>query len=232
MSQASLPGHRAEGITENFSPIDIDVTAWTATLKRSHTTNSRSLAHSRDPSSNQSFFAGLKAAFSESSSQPANLSPRLYTGSTRGGSIDADAKSHHRNTSIVNGIQRSRNGSFGSSSTSPLSPQIIAAAGEDWADASVMGDSNFSSSASSMTSGTSFSSNTTFVPSRSPSAAENAPSSSTQRNMERGNSNGGRSRRNHSHHHSHSRHHKDELKTVGEYALHVLFTSVSSPWST
>ncbi|KAA8570840.1 hypothetical protein EYC84_000231 [Monilinia fructicola] len=210
---------------KNFSPIDIDVTAWTATLKRSHTTNSRSLAHSRDPSSNQSFFAGLKAAFSESSSQPANLSPRLYTGSTRGGSIDADAKSHHRNTSIVNGIQRSRNGSFGSSSTSPLSPQIIAAAGEDWADASVMGDSNFSSSASSMTSGTSFSSNTTFVPSRSPSAAENAPSSSTQRNMERGNSNGGRSRRNHSHHHSHSRHHKDELKTVGEYALHVLFTS-------
>ncbi|SPN99620.1 related to TAO3 - Transcriptional Activator of OCH1 [Cephalotrichum gorgonifer] len=33
-------------------------------------------------------------------------------------------------------------------------------------------------------------------------------------------------RRDHSHHQSHSsRHHKDEQKTVGEYALHVLFTS-------
>ncbi|KAK6600264.1 cell morphogenesis protein [Botrytis cinerea] len=225
VEKTSSPDYRAEGITENFSPIDIDVTTYPATLKRSHTANSRSVVHSREPSSNQSFFAGLKAAFSESPSQPANLSPRLYAGSTRGGSIDADAKSHHRNTSIVNGIQRSRNGSFGSSSTSPLSPQIIAAAGGDWTDASVMGDSNFSSSASSMTSGTSFSSNTTFVPSRSPSAAENAPSGNTQRNMERGNSNSGRSRRSHAHHHSHSRHHKDELKTVGEYALHVLFTS-------
>jgi hypothetical protein len=36
----------------------------------------------------------------------------------------------------------------------------------------------------------------------------------------------GKSRRDHSHHHSHSsRHHRDEQKTVGEYALHVLFTS-------
>lgn len=203
------------------------MTAWS--LNRSQTTNSKSLAHSREPSASQSFFAGLKAAFSESPSQPANLSPRVYAGGTRGGSIDADAKSHHRSTSIVNGIQRSRNGSFGSSSNSPLSPQIIAAAGEDWADASVMGDSNFSSGASSMTSGTSFSSNTTFIPSRSPSAADNVPPGNLQRNMERGNGNSGRSRRNHAHHHSHSRHHKDELKTVGEYALHVLFTSVSYP---
>lgn len=36
-----------------------------------------------------------------------------------------------------------------------------------------------------------------------------------------------KSRRDHSHHPSHSsRHHKDDQKTVGEYALHVLFTSV------
>ena len=39
----------------------------------------------------------------------------------------------------------------------------------------------------------------------------------------------GKARRDHSHHHSHSsRHHKDDQKTVGEYALHVLFTSVSA----
>ncbi|PQE17215.1 cell morphogenesis PAG1 protein [Rutstroemia sp. NJR-2017a BVV2] len=220
----SSPDPRAERPTETFTPIDIDVTTWTPTLKRSHTANSRSITHSREPSSNQSFFAGLKAAFSESHGQPANLSPRLYSGSTRGGSIDADAKSHHRNTSIVNGIQRSRNGSFTSSSASPLSPQVIAAAAGD-SDASAMENSNFPSTASSMTSGTSFSSNTIIVPSRSPSAADNAPPSNTQRNMERVHSSSGRSRRNHAHHHSHSRHHKDELKTVGEYALHVLFTS-------
>ncbi|RDW69544.1 cell morphogenesis protein-like protein PAG1 [Coleophoma cylindrospora] len=49
-----------------------------------------------------------------------------------------------------------------------------------------------------------------------------APSSSSQKRVERMHS--GKSRRD-GHHHSHSRHHKEELKTVGEYALHVLFTS-------
>jgi hypothetical protein len=38
----------------------------------------------------------------------------------------------------------------------------------------------------------------------------------------------GRSRREPAHHHSHSRHHHEErVKNVSEYALHVLFTSVS-----
>ena len=38
---------------------------------------------------------------------------------------------------------------------------------------------------------------------------------------------GAKGRRDHSHHQSNpSRHHKDDQKTVGEYALHVLFTSV------
>ena len=101
---------------------------------------------------------------------------------------------------------------------------MIAAAGGERSDASNMGDSSFSSTMSSMTSGTSFSSNATLVPERSSSAADNY--TSTQKRVERMHS--GRSRRDHGHHHSHSRHHhKEELKTVGEYALHVLFTSVS-----
>lgn len=49
--------------------------------------------------------------------------------------------------------------------------------------------------------------------------------SATTRRVERMQSVKGR--RDHSHHQSHSsRHHKDDQKTVGEYALHVLFTSV------
>lgn len=49
--------------------------------------------------------------------------------------------------------------------------------------------------------------------------------SATTRRVER--MQNAKSPRDHSHHPSHSsRHHKDDQKTVGEYALHVLFTSV------
>jgi hypothetical protein len=90
-----------------------------------------------------------------------------------------------------------------------------------------MGDPAFPSamSISSITSGASFSSNTTLIPERGSTATDGT--SNTQKRVERMHS--GRSRRDHGHHHSYSRHHhKGELKTVGEYALHVLFTSVSS----
>ena len=65
----------------------------------------------------------------------------------------------------------------------------------------------------------------TIYPERGATPAEAANGlSHTQRKLERMQS---RARRDHSHQHSHSsRHHKDEQKTVGEYALHVLFTSV------
>ena len=134
-------------------------------------------------------------------------------------------KAHHRQTSIVHGIQHSRNGSF-ASSTSPLSPQIIAAAGGERSDASNMGDSSFGSM-----SGSSFSSNATFVPDRASAATDNSNHNLTARKVERmhSGSGSGRSSRDHRHRPSHSsrHHHKEELKTVGEYALHVLFTSVS-----
>jgi hypothetical protein len=149
---------------------------------------------------------------------PSNLSPRLHPDTRL-----ADSKSHHRQTSIVHGVQHSRNGSF-ASSTSPLSPQMIAAAG---ADASSIGEPSFVPTMSSITSGASFISGSTQVGDRGSAAAEGSAHSLTQKRVERMHS--GRNRRDHGHLPSHSRHHhKDELKTVGEYALHVLFTSVST----
>jgi hypothetical protein len=203
-------------VAASFSPTDIDV--WNSTVKL-FTTNSRS-----DPPSTQispASFPSRGAGASDLQLQPSNLSPRLHPGNRL-----ADSKSHHRQTSIVHGVQHSRNGSY-ASSNSPLSPQMIAAAGGERPDASSMGDPAFASpmSMSSMTSNTSFSSNTTLVPDRGSTATDTT--SITQKRVERMHS--GRSRRDHGHHHSHSRHHhKGELKTVGEYALHVLFTSVSS----
>lgn len=57
---------------------------------------------------------------------------------------------------------------------------------------------------------------------RSASAADIPLQGMTQRRLERMHS---RSRREHAAHQSHSRPHRDDQKTVGEYALHVLFTS-------
>ena len=150
--------------------------------------------------------------------QPTNPSPRLSPDHRL-----AESKTHHRQTSIVHGIQHSRNGSF-ASPTSLLSPQMIASAGAERPDASVTGDPSFASTSPSMTSTSTFSSSATLVPERvSPGADSNT---SPQTRVERMQS--GRSRRGLGHHQSHSRHHhKEELKTVGEYALHVLFTSVS-----
>lgn len=137
----------------------------------------------------------------------------------------ADSKSHHRQTSIVHGIQHSRNNSFASSSNIPLSPQIIAAAGRP--DASNMAESPYASSMSGMNSGASFSSSSsTVIAERHSSATDNSNYNATMVRVERKHSS--RSSRDHRHHHSHSRHHHNESKTVGEYALHVLFTSVSS----
>ncbi len=145
----------------------------------------------------------------------------------------AAAYGHHRQTSIVHGIQHSRNGSLASSTSSPLSPQMIAAAGVgltpdrpdmhafgrlDTDPASVPSRPNTALSGTTVTSGP-------IVPERTSSAVDAPAHVAPPRKLERMHS--GQSRRDHSQHHSHSsRHHKDEQKTVGEYALHVLFTSV------
>ncbi|KAF5593942.1 TAO3-transcriptional activator of OCH1 [Fusarium pseudocircinatum] len=158
---------------------------------------------------------------------PPLTSPRLHSRSPLGGVVERiiDPKSaaygHHRQTSIVHGIQHSRNGSLASTSSSPLSPQMIAAAGVGF-DRSDMqsvatrieGDASYPSRPP-----TSLSGNVT--PMDRPNASD-AAYGMTQRKLERMHS---KSRRDHTPHHSHSSRHKDEQKTVGEYALHVLFTS-------
>lgn len=137
---------------------------------------------------------------------------------------------HHRQTSIVHGIQHSRNGSRASSSSSPLSPQIIAAAGTgltpERADMHPYGDVAIASRPSTAMSGASLTPGPQ-IPERTSSAADSSANAFTQRKLERMHS--GKGKRDHAHHHSHSsRHHRDEQKTVGEYALHVLFTSVGN----
>lgn len=138
---------------------------------------------------------------------------------------------HHRQTSIVHGYQRSRDGSFPSSS-SPLSPQIIAAAGGESLDSkSNMArteDGAPASATPSMTGSSTFSSSSsTLMPERVAAPPDhNIPNAVGHKKMERMHS--GKSRREAGHGHSHSRHHhREEVKSVAEYALHVLFTSVS-----
>ena len=189
-----------------------------ATADKSRPVNLRSPATSPN-SHNQYSFAGpaIRGPLPETQAQPLPL-PRLIIGrdGIAGGELNS-AKSHHRNTSIVHGIQHSRNGSVASSSPSPLSPEVIAAAGGDWIESM----SDLASLTSMASSGS------TLVPDRGPAATEHHTAGPSQQRMERmHSSSGSRSRREqHGRQHSHSKHHKGE-KTVGEYALHVLFTSV------
>lgn len=221
----------------------------------------RVIAHSRE-SSLEKLQSGSLAGIPESpQSPPASStinSPGLRSAASRpspGGIFErlADPKAaaygHHRQTSIVHGIQHSRNGSLASSSSSPLSPQMIAAAGAgllpDRPDLSTMNrlDSEIStpSSMASMASiasrpPTALSGTTANASIHSTEKADSLTIRSTQdssssgtltqRKVERMHS---KTRRDHNHHHSHSsRHHRDGPKTVGEYAMHVLFTSVSN----
>lgn len=160
-------------------------------------------------------------------------SPRIPASHSRGvGERAVDPKSatygHHRQTSIVHGIQHSRNGSLASSTPSPLSPQLIAAAGQGLerpdmhsVAARLEGEPGPALRHPHDAGGTA---PTGFPQERTVSAGDLALHGATQRRLERRHS---KPRRDHSHHPSHSsRHHREEQKTVGEYALHVLFTSV------
>lgn len=200
-------------------------------LKPSHeTTTSRSPTHSRDSSLSKISTSGYLTN--------AALSPRFPPSRTRAESGDTDnfvePKSmpygHHRQTSIVHGIQHSRNGSIASSSSSPLSPVRITPGGGPGPDAFNMAraenDISLASPLSSLSGNSSFSSTATLIPDRVPTAPENSANAASQKRLERMHSRG--SRREPAHHHSHSRHyHEERVKNVSEYALHVLFTSVS-----
>jgi len=132
---------------------------------------------------------------------------------------------HNRNTSIVHGIQHSRNTSFvNSPATSPLSPQAIAAAVATL-DGAVMSQESIAEAF--VANGTHPAANNTNGYTGAPaSTAAGSEGSATHRKPERVSS-ARSSRKGHNHHRSQSRHHQHahELKTVGEYALHHLFNS-------
>lgn len=141
---------------------------------------------------------------------------------------------HHRQTSIVHGVQHSRNTSFvNSPETSPLSTHMVAAT----SDLSVtvvrppMGHQDLPdpvtgnlSPVNNIISTPTYSMTSTLVNDRDTPDSTNG--TLTQRRLERMHS--GKVRREHAHHHSHSKphHHPQEWRTVGEYALHHLFNSV------
>ncbi|KAI1083418.1 cell morphogenesis N-terminal-domain-containing protein [Whalleya microplaca] len=202
---------------------------------------SRAVAHSRESSLEKLQSGGL-AGIPESPRAPSSsvTSPSIRSAaSSRQGHVGilervidpkAATYGHHRQTSIVHGIQHSRNGSLASSSSSPLSPQMIAAAGagllQERPDMVTMNrlDSELAMANSrppTALSGTT--ANSSMHPLEKTQSDSSTNSTITQRKLERMHS---KARRDHAPHHSHSsKHHRDEQKTVGEYALHVLFTS-------
>lgn len=207
-----------------------DEDEWNRTLRPVALEPSPSRVHSRESSIEKILSATSTA------SSTASIPPRIHTSASRsalGGVVEravdpkAAAYGHHRQTSIVHGIQHSRNGSLASSATSPLSPQMIAAAGAgasltpDRAEmhgfARLEGEPGTVSRPSTAMPGA--------IEAGGASSASDAGALPPPRaKLERVHS--GRSRRDHSQHHSHSSRHKEDQKTVGEYALHVLFTSV------
>ncbi|PNY29757.1 Cell morphogenesis protein PAG1 [Tolypocladium capitatum] len=135
---------------------------------------------------------------------------------------------HHRQTSIVHGFQHSRNGSV-ASSAGPLSPQMIAAAGAGLERPDMQSvatrleaDGGIPSRPTTALGGPVVSNSNGFAMERSASAADTSPQAAGQRKLEMMH---GKSRRDQPTHQPHPSRHRDDQKTVGEYALHVLFTS-------
>ncbi|PGH34597.1 hypothetical protein GX50_02580 [[Emmonsia] crescens] len=204
------------------------------------------ISHARDPST----VRGRATDSSPVSLQSLQPQPRLRTQShskspeSAGGrsatSLDGEglerrpsnsAYGHHRQASIVHGnIQHSRNASFANSSatTSPLSPEAIAAAGfgvTHVIDSPMNGKRDpLEYSAGYTGGGTPVAGQMqplTLATIQDNHRAEMASEPQSQRKV----TPSGKSRRDHSHHPSHSAKHSQEARTVGEYALHHLFNS-------
>ncbi|KAI0813940.1 cell morphogenesis N-terminal-domain-containing protein [Xylaria sp. FL0064] len=249
-SQKTLPEFPPRSASR-LNAYDDENDAWENTLKPlpqplpHDSAVSRAIAHSRESSLEKLQAGGLagipespRSAVSSAVTQGARAATsRAGIGTILERVVDpkATAYGHHRQTSIVHGIQHSRNGSL-SSSSSPLSPQMIAAAGagflpERGTDMPVVARQEVDASVGSrpptaLSGSTAMSSTHLLEKTVSASDMNNGPSTHAvaQKKVERMHS---KTRRDHGHHHSHSsRHPRDEQqKTVGEYALHVLFTS-------
>ncbi|KAK5136574.1 hypothetical protein LTR08_002588 [Meristemomyces frigidus] len=172
---------------------------------------------SRDPS--------LTRGRALSATSPRNASPRGTTPAAPlrpKQSLEVERKpslyGHHRQTSIVHGVQHSRNPSLlASTNTSPLSPHKILNGSHE--NIALNGGIGLKKSTSMSTLHSAAPSSTA------PSVSRSFGDTTTQRRPERMHS--GRVKRSHEHNRSHSRPlgAQQELKTVGEYALHHLFTS-------
>ncbi|PHH65826.1 hypothetical protein CDD81_1195 [Ophiocordyceps australis] len=194
---------------------------------------SRFASHSREPSLEKQLPATLTsprvrqitggASSAPASSSPTSSPASAPTSASSSGIIErpidptkAALYGHHRQTSIVHGYQHSRNGSV-ASSAGPVSPQMIAAAaGADVQSVAARLESDGSTQPRAPTSlAESLASASSLSMERSASATDASPGPAAGlRKLERG----------HSKSHS-SRHHREDQKTVGECAFHVLLTS-------
>lgn len=129
---------------------------------------------------------------------------------------------HHRQTSIVHGIQHSRNPSHAASSN-PLVPELMASLARNTGYGSD-NDSAYQTPAGSGPSHTAQSPLGTIEDQDRGDIPHDNQANPLHRRM----NSGGRQWREGSHSRSHSKHHS-ESKTVGEYALHHLFNSVRAP---
>ncbi|KAI1423289.1 cell morphogenesis N-terminal-domain-containing protein [Xylaria sp. FL1777] len=247
LSQKTLPDFPPRSASR-LNTYDDDNDAWEDTLKPlpHDPPVSRAIAHSRESSFEKLQSGGLAGIPESPRSAVSSVVPGPRAATSRAGIgaigaiiervVDpkAAAYGHHRQTSIVHGIQHSRNGSL-SSSSSPLSPQMIAAAGAGFLperpDMPVIARQEVDASVGSrpptaLSGSTALSSTHPLEKTLSASDMNNGALThpATQKKVERMHS---KTRRDHGHHHSHSSRHPrdDQQKTVGEYALHVLFTS-------
>lgn len=140
---------------------------------------------------------------------------------------------HHRQTSIVHGLQHSRNPSIaGSTASSPLSPELIASLSRNASEDPILPSrldqlethSNHQSPAGVTANYGLPGTLSTIQDTDADERMDGSPASLVHKRM----NSGGKSRRDRSHSRSHSKHHS-ESKTVGEYALHHLFNSVRRP---
>jgi hypothetical protein len=183
-----------------------------------HPSHSRESSLNRDVNGGKPQNAGL--------SSPSSYQPRP-AGLERKPSA---SYGHHRQTSIVHGVQHSRNASFVTNTPSPLSPQAISAAGSGLGsilDPAHLEPPNLvlNSFRNGDNRGTFSSQTSTLVGDKALPSPGTPNDASFAKKLDRTQS--VKARRDHSHHHSHSRHQPStESKTVEEYALHHLFNSV------
>ncbi|KAJ6133856.1 hypothetical protein N7523_000178, partial [Penicillium sp. IBT 18751x] len=162
-------------------------------------------------------------------------SPDVSSGRPAGYDVELERRpsnsyGHHRQTSIVHGMQHSRNTSMAGStaSASPLSPELIASLGRGGYDEAGLptkldqldSHATFQTSAGIATSHGTQGTLSTIQDNHVEDVLKGSPVSTAHKRM----NSGSMARRERSHSRSHSKHHSD-LKTVGEYALHHLFNS-------